>query len=145
MISSFASVASSKYTSLDILFDATFVEFDKDYEIVNYLVWRQKDCKRNSTTLLYKCVHNTNNAENISLYHIQQEMNDLSIPDWITRGHIMKKERLLEPVNQDPVIINEHTTVVPESKERIRLATHHFDFDKNFQYTFYSFIEEKYL
>lgn len=46
---------------LGIDFDFTFtgkiVEFDKDYETLNYLIWRQNDCRRNTLTLLYKCLH----------------------------------------------------------------------------------------
>jgi hypothetical protein len=39
-------------------FECTFVEFDKDYEVLNYIIWRQLDCIRNTTTLLFKCLKN---------------------------------------------------------------------------------------
>jgi hypothetical protein len=38
-------------------FEGSSVEFDKQYETLNYLVWRQFDCKRNTITLLYKCLN----------------------------------------------------------------------------------------
>jgi hypothetical protein len=41
---------------LDFIFSGQIVEFDKDYETLNYLIWRQNDCKRNTLTLLYKCL-----------------------------------------------------------------------------------------
>lgn len=41
--------------NLDVCFTAEFAEFEQDYEILNYLVWRQMDCRRNTVTLLYKC------------------------------------------------------------------------------------------
>lgn len=41
----------------EFVFDGHFVEFDQDFETLNYLIWRQFDCKRNTLSLLYKCLH----------------------------------------------------------------------------------------
>ena len=49
--------------NFDLNFHGHFVEFDVDYEVLNYLVWRQMDCKRNTITLLYRC--NENNKCNV--------------------------------------------------------------------------------
>lgn len=37
-------------------FEAKYIEFDKEYELLNYIIWRQLDCKRNNLSLLYKCI-----------------------------------------------------------------------------------------
>lgn len=57
----------SKGIDLDVCFTGEFVEFDRDYEVLNYLVWRQMDCKRNTVTLLYKCldVESSTNVERV--------------------------------------------------------------------------------
>lgn len=61
-LASFVSVEVSKSLykrgiDIDLHFTGQFVEFDVDYEVLNYLVWRQMDCRRNTITLLYKCLH----------------------------------------------------------------------------------------
>ena len=42
---------------IDVYFTGQFVEFDIEYEVLNYIIWRQMDCKRNTLTLLYKCLN----------------------------------------------------------------------------------------
>jgi tRNA(His) 5'-end guanylyltransferase len=61
---------------MDFTFDSTFVEFDLEYECLNYIVWRQLDCKRNVVTLLYKCHKNdkTLNLTGIKLKDLQNEL-----------------------------------------------------------------------
>lgn len=61
-LASFVSVEVSKLLykrgiDIDLHFTGQFVEFDIDYEVLNYLVWRQMDCRRNNITLLYKCLN----------------------------------------------------------------------------------------
>lgn len=61
-LASFISVEVSKSLykrniDIDLHFTGQFVEFDVDYEVLNYLVWRQMDCRRNTVTLLYKCLN----------------------------------------------------------------------------------------
>lgn len=81
MLTSMSSYVSTELTKLfllenikvDLYFSAQFVEFDIDYEVLNYLVWRQMDCKRNTITLLYKCMFKdefldgTKNVEKMSI------------------------------------------------------------------------------
>ena len=69
---SFTSVEMAKHLmtkdiNLDAYFTGEFVEFDTDYEVLNYLVWRQMDCKRNTITLLYKCLDLTVNVEGVTI------------------------------------------------------------------------------
>lgn len=61
-LASFISVEVSKSlykrgVDIDLHFTGQFVEFDVDYELLNYLIWRQMDCRRNTITLLYKCLN----------------------------------------------------------------------------------------
>jgi tRNA(His) 5'-end guanylyltransferase len=41
---------------MEPIFEAKYIEFDKEYELLNYIIWRQLDCKRNNLSLLYKCL-----------------------------------------------------------------------------------------
>lgn len=54
-VASMASVLYSEKTNSKGFFTANVVEFDIDHEVLNYIVWRQYDCVRNTTCLLYKC------------------------------------------------------------------------------------------
>jgi len=58
-ITSFATRELDRYLSsqIDFTFVAKYTEFPKEYEVLNFLIWRQFDCRRNNTTLLYKCLH----------------------------------------------------------------------------------------
>jgi tRNA(His) 5'-end guanylyltransferase len=62
--------------NFDLNFYGHFVEFDIDYEVLNYLVWRQMDCKRNTITLLYRCY----NEYDINKYDI----NGIKVIDMIS-------------------------------------------------------------
>jgi tRNA(His) 5'-end guanylyltransferase len=51
--------------SMQPIFEARYIEFDQEYEVLNYIIWRQLDCKRNNLSLLYKClsIDTINNIE----------------------------------------------------------------------------------
>lgn len=90
MITSMSSYVTMEFTKqllkrnidIDVYFFSQFVEFDIDYEILNYLVWRQMDCKRNTITLLYKCMYKdefldgTRCVENVSVTKMIELMSD---------------------------------------------------------------------
>ena len=77
---------------------AKYVEFIQEYETLNYLIWRQLDCKRNNIITLYR-YFNSNvtymNLEDVtqSLFH---NLSDLNISytelDFLIYGNILKKE-----------------------------------------------------
>jgi hypothetical protein len=91
MLTSMTSYISTELTKLfllenikvDLYFSAQFVEFDIDYEILNYLVWRQMDCKRNTITLLYKCMFKdefldgTKTVEDMSIEEMKDALNKM--------------------------------------------------------------------
>jgi hypothetical protein len=86
----------------DIDFDFTiyakYAEFDKEYETLNYLVWRQHDCKRNNIITLYKYL--TKDVINTSLDDITQclfhDLSDINITykdlEFLIYGNILKKK-----------------------------------------------------
>jgi tRNA(His) 5'-end guanylyltransferase len=87
--------------NVDLNFHGHFVEFDIDYEVLNYLVWRQMDCKRNTITLLYRCyneiIHDDTNIKGIKIINMISVLNHKIGKD-ITReymhlltGNIIKK------------------------------------------------------
>lgn len=62
-ITSFASVEMTKellknHVDISFEYNGKLIEFHKDYETLNYLIYRQVDCKRNTILLLYKCYKN---------------------------------------------------------------------------------------
>jgi hypothetical protein len=77
---------------------AKYLEFDKEYETLNYLVWRQHDCKRNNIITLYKYFNKyfvCNSLDNITqtLFH---NLTDIHIThkdiECLIYGNILKKE-----------------------------------------------------
>lgn len=42
---------------LDFCFNCKVVQFDDKYETLNWIIWRQADCRKNTIALLYKCYH----------------------------------------------------------------------------------------
>lgn len=76
LISSISSYASSLLKSelykneidLDFCFNCKLVQFDDKYETLNWMVWRQSDCRKNTIALLYKCYHLNFTERGGSLY-----------------------------------------------------------------------------
>lgn len=77
---------------------AKYIEFDKEYETLNYLVWRQHDCKRNNIITLYKYFNKDviyKSLDNITqtLFH---NLTDKNITheniEFLIYGNILKKE-----------------------------------------------------
>ena len=83
--------------NIDVHFTGTFVEFDKDYEALNYIIWRQLDCTRNNTTLMYKCVNQSNidqeSTNNVTLDEMKTVIEKMfgKVPDFIHNGNVVKK------------------------------------------------------
>jgi hypothetical protein len=90
---------SEKGMNIDFIFNGEFVEFDKDYETLNYIIWRQLDCKRNNTVLLYRCLKQSEILDNkLVLDKIKNEemIEELktykSIDESIFNGNIIKRQ-----------------------------------------------------
>lgn len=109
---------------IDFTFECTFQEFDIDYETLNYLIWRQFDCKRNIISLLYKCHNFTQSQSQSQLHNLSgsklQDLEDelyVNYPQFqedlnnLIYGTIIKKE-IIENFNNksqnSKVNINKH-------------------------------------
>lgn len=91
-------------------FEGTVVQFDKDHETLNYLIWRQLDCYRNTLNLLYKChvksdarlyknsetdstkLRYASEFDGIKLNYIIDELSKYNIPNELKYGVLLKKE-----------------------------------------------------
>lgn len=148
-IVSYASVCMEKNLSengvnIDFLFHGEFVEFDKDYETLNYIIWRQLDCKRNNTVLLYRCLKQNEILDNklvldkIKNEEMRQELeNYTSIHESIFNGNIIKRQLFYKERSA-----NEKTTQQTQNDEqwsengmytRKRLIIDHINLVKNFK------------
>ena len=99
----------SKNIDFEFTLNAKYVQFDIDYEILNYLVWRQNDCKRNNIITLYK--YYNNNVNCMSLLDITKKLDD-NMPleektlyeydlNNIIYGLVLKKESFSVPCRTD--------------------------------------------
>jgi hypothetical protein len=117
-MTSYASIQFMKeFTSnkLDIEFviNGKYVEFDEDYEMLNYIIWRQNDCYRNNLSVLHNnynkgSIHSMSIVDVIlSLEQLEKEKQEA---DGIKRinfgmemaffyGNIIKKEIVYKEIN----------------------------------------------
>lgn len=100
-ISTFASVLFTKEflkqeIDLDFCIIPKYVEFKKDvqYELLNYIIWRQNDCLRNNLTTLYSYFEK--NLDNISIPQIAHALTNYPestyITDQIMYGNLIKND-----------------------------------------------------
>lgn len=116
---------------LDFVYSGQFIEFDDDYEVLNYLIWRQLDCKRNTVTLLYKCV-NLENFLNNKECNLKLDVMEKNVA-WFVKSDLNKyytgniiKKTLYYKTRDVPKIIfnkneneNENESVVTRKKFEI--------------------------
>ena len=144
---------------LDVNFFGQFVEFKADYEVLNYLIWRQMDCKRNTISLLYKCVNfedflsMTESIDNMSienmLFDINQKLDKKIECDYknLLTGNVIKKYMFQKLVKQSVCNCNEDKINEGLSKDiivtRKSVGVEHFSFSDNFKDNFQKYIVEK--
>ena len=141
----------NKRLPYDAVFEATFTEFNIDYEILNFLIWRQYDCKRNIASLLYKCLYNDSVSIgedvlcHISLAEIENvlTLHGYECPEF-TRGTILKKKLIQNDNDQDNVKDNAKDNDKKPSTRTLFVVQHH-QFDVDFSYYFNEYIDQKYL
>jgi len=159
MLTSMSSYISTELTKLfllenikvDLYFSAQFIEFDIDYEILNYLVWRQMDCRRNTITLLYKCMFKddfldgTKTVENMSIDKMTESFNITpngffkeSIYNLLT-GNIVKKFLFYKIVKNKDVDIEKNHNMV----SRKSIGLDHIEFSNNFKENLHKYIINK--
>lgn len=131
---------------LDFTFDGHLIEFDIDYEILNFLIWRQFECKRNTITLLYKCLHNKKETNDLSLDDMKYNLP--IVPPELFIGNILKKRNfksLIEnPLNENTKV-NENTENNKIIKNRKKIGVEYFYFHNNFKNNYEEYIKKKVL
>lgn len=88
--------------NIDGVFEGCFVEFGKEYELLNYIVWRQLDCKRNNISLLYKCInyegtYSVNKVDKVPLIELEKEVSkkvSCNVYEQLIYGIILKKKNV---------------------------------------------------
>jgi hypothetical protein len=156
----------------DFIFDGHLIEFDKDYETLNFLIWRQFVCKRNTISLLYKCLHDkkdndikgtfnedvvrrqgTFNEDVVRRQGTSLQTNNMSIDDMKYRlpiispelfmGNIIKKRNFTSLI-ENP-FKNEENENKKIKKNRKCIGIEHFYFHVNFKNNFEQYIKKKIL
>lgn len=143
-IISYASILFSKELEkhdifLDFTFDGHLIEFDIDYEILNFLIWRQFECKRNTITLLYKCLHNKKETNNLSLDDMKYNLP--IVPPELFIGNILKKRNFKSLIENT----KENTENDKIIKNRKKIGIEYFYFHKNFKNNYEEYIKKKVL
>lgn len=101
-ITSYTSVEMTKellkcHVDISFEYNAKLIEFHKDYETLNYLIYRQVDCKRNTISLLYKCLHGLKSV-NMKLDDMYTVLCTVYNEEYLlkyTRGMIIKNGNLM--------------------------------------------------
>lgn len=137
-IASFATKAMIEEKLQDCVFEANIRTFEQDFEALNFLIWRQLDCRRNNYTLLYKCKHlekylnNTLNVQEQTLKEIVQDF-DVEFEDvhkQIIFGNIMKKTIVYKVIGDQVIARKEY-------------HVDHFKLEDNFRETLQKYIINK--
>jgi hypothetical protein len=148
---------------LDFSFSGQFVEFDIDYEVLNYLIWRQMDCRRNTVTLLYKCINidsvldGNNTVEKVKVHDMIKYINGEYGKDKIDNlnhlltGSIIKKyvfykisnKQMKKKANQKTNVETETTDVDKDVVARRSVGVEHFFLSDNFKSNMQKYIVNK--
>lgn len=151
-----------KSIELDFVYTGQLIEFEQDYEVLNYLVWRQLDCKRNIITLLYKCINlkdnnskdnknnNTkdnnkdNNISNLKLDTMEKNVSwfvKRDLNNYYT-GNILKKNIYYVNKNVPKIIFNNKNNV-DNLTIRKSINVENFYFADNFKQNLCKYIKNK--
>lgn len=96
LLTNIVSAVTRYFSDLNVQFEGRIIYFPKQCEVLNFLVWRQFDCKRNTLTLLHKCVKpsarngNRKTEINEGMENILHDLGPLA--DEVVNGNIYKKE-----------------------------------------------------
>ena len=146
-IVSYASIVFSKElekyidnVNKEIVFDGHLIEFDIDYETLNFLIWRQFVCKRNTISLLYKCLHDKNDTNDMSIDDMKYSLPVIS-PE-LFMGNIIKKRNFTSLIEKSFENENENEKI---KKNRKYIGIEHFYFHVDFKNNFEQYIKKKIL
>jgi hypothetical protein len=98
---------------------AKYAEFRQEYECLNYLVWRQLDCKRNNIITLFHYIQD--DVTYLSLEEVTQRLfhylNDINLTykdlEFLINGNILKKE-LVYVDSKDDMLTRKEINVLHE-------------------------------
>lgn len=124
----------------DVTFTGKFVEFDKDYEVLNYLIWKQINCKRNTLSLFYKCLYPKKNINNMNLDKMKESLNEMNIENFLT-GNILKKMLYYKSVKLDDIDECDDKNIIT----RKNICINNIYFADNFKENFQKYIKNKIL
>lgn len=115
-----------------IMYSGKVIEFDVEYETLNYLIWRQNDCKRNNTSMLCKYFGPVD-SKLLSELSDELSKHKIEIPDYILNGTLYKKsdDRVLNMTYKDlikqdfhklrDVLLEKYIEPVVVSKQQVSL------------------------
>lgn len=72
-------------------FQARFIQFKNDYDVLNYLVWRQHHCQANNLNSLYMFIENIKATTTLDAVLEFFENKNIDVPDWFQYGTFVKK------------------------------------------------------
>lgn len=90
--------------NMEFMFTGKFIEFEKDYETFNYLVWRQCECYRNNILALAK--ENgleTHKLKTKELFEMLGKK-ESEYPPYVLNGSIIKKEIIYVEKENDTIL-----------------------------------------
>lgn len=143
-------ILTKRSIELDFVYKGQFIEFDNDYEILNYIIWRQLDCKRNIITLLYKCINlekfldNKDKYNYLKLNTMEKDVSNIlkqNIELYCT-GNILKKSLFYTNTNNPKIILNKENNE-DNLITRKQINVENFYFSKNFKENFNKYIKNK--
>ena len=131
----------------DIIFTGMFIEFDKDYEILNYLIWRQMNCRRNTLSLFYKCIYPNKSIDNINTENMKEILYRMNINiDELLTGNVLKKMLYYKSVSDEKLHYNfENNTDDRGIITRKNISVNNILFSDNFKENFQKYIKNKVL
>lgn len=142
-------ILTKKSITLDFVYKSQFVEFDKDYEILNYIIWRQLDCKRNIITLLYKCINLENFLNNKDKHnYLKLDVMEKDVSDVLKEklelyctGNILKKSLVYKNTKNPKIVFNKENDCNLTVRKQIHIEN--FYFSDNFKENFNKYIKNK--
>jgi|UniRef100_A0A6C0ALQ5 tRNA(His) 5'-end guanylyltransferase len=144
-------ILTKRSIDLDFIYKGQFVEFDEDYEILNYIIWRQLDCKRNIITLLYKCINLENFLNNkdktncLKLNTMEKHVSEFlknKFKRYYT-GNILKKTIYYTNKTNPKIVLNKKDDDYNNLTIRKKIDVENFYFSDNFKENFNIYIKNK--
>jgi hypothetical protein len=141
IVTTIASFATKTMIEEDVqgcVFEATIRNFEQDFEALNFLIWRQLDCRRNNYTLLYKC-KNLDNYLNNKL-NVQEKMLKEIVQDFDAEFENVHKQLIFGNIMKKAIVYKVTGDQVISRKE---YQVEHFKLEEKFKETLQKYILNK--